>query len=101
MDFFICPIRGKATAANFSILSVLIVEKEAGQTKQTKPSKFSKRSWRASAASIQQRREESMHRRHPFALYGSGEKDASMAGRKTHNVCPAASTHEVSFLGAV
>ncbi|XP_011607908.1 centriole, cilia and spindle-associated protein isoform X1 [Takifugu rubripes] len=70
-------------------------EKEAGQTKQTQPSKFSKRSWRVSAASTQQRREESMHRRHPFALYGSGEKDASMAGRKTHNVCPAASTREI------
>uniref|UniRef100_A0A3B5KPT9 Centriole, cilia and spindle-associated protein b n=1 Tax=Takifugu rubripes TaxID=31033 RepID=A0A3B5KPT9_TAKRU len=67
----------------------------AGQTKQTQPSKFSKRSWRVSAASTQQRREESMHRRHPFALYGSGEKDASMAGRKTHNVCPAASTREI------
>ncbi|TWW67293.1 Centriole, cilia and spindle-associated protein [Takifugu flavidus] len=90
-----CFYKGNATAENFSILSVLIVEKEAGQTKQTQPSKFSKRSWRVSAASTQQRREESMHRRHPFALYGSGEKDASMAGRKTHNVCPAASTREI------
>lgn len=98
-DSFICPTLGNTTEANFSILSVLIAEKEPRQTKQTKPSKFSKRSWRVSAASTQQRREESMHRRHPFALYGSGEKDASMAGRKTHNVCPAASTREVSFLG--
>ncbi|MEQ2172222.1 hypothetical protein GOODEAATRI_018865 [Goodea atripinnis] len=32
---------------------------------------------------------------HPFALYGSGEKDADIAGRKTHNVGPAASTAEI------
>lgn len=32
---------------------------------------------------------------HPFALYGSGERDADAAGRKTHNVRPAASTRHI------
>lgn len=81
----------------FSLSSFQIVEKKGGKTKQRKPSKSSKRSWRVSAASAQQRGEDSKHMRHPFALYGSGEKDANMAGRKTHNVCPTASTQEVSF----
>lgn len=42
--------------------------------------------------------EESKDGKHPFALYGSGEKEADIAGRKTHNVGPAASTNEVFFL---
>lgn len=33
--------------------------------------------------------------RHPFALYGSGEKQTDMASRKTHNVGPVASTSEI------
>ncbi|XP_072533109.1 centriole, cilia and spindle-associated protein [Salminus brasiliensis] len=33
--------------------------------------------------------------RHPFAMYGSGEKQAEMASKKTHNVGPAASTKEI------
>ncbi|XP_067277081.1 centriole, cilia and spindle-associated protein [Pseudorasbora parva] len=33
--------------------------------------------------------------RHPFALYGSGEKQTDMASRKTHNVGPATSTAEI------
>ncbi|XP_019751435.1 centriole, cilia and spindle-associated protein [Hippocampus comes] len=33
--------------------------------------------------------------KHPFALYASGEKDADVAGRKTHNVRPACSTNEI------
>lgn len=35
--------------------------------------------------------------RHPFALYGSGERDADISGRKTHNVGPAASTKQVCY----
>lgn len=38
--------------------------------------------------------------RHPFALYGWGEKQADMASKKTHNVCPAASTGEVTDCSA-
>lgn len=33
--------------------------------------------------------------RHPFALYGAGEKQTDMASKKTHNVGPAASTAEI------
>ncbi|KAL4640855.1 centriole, cilia and spindle-associated protein-like [Arapaima gigas] len=33
--------------------------------------------------------------RHPFALYGSGEKQAAMAAKRTHNVLPCASTKEI------
>ncbi|XP_012669773.1 centriole, cilia and spindle-associated protein [Clupea harengus] len=33
--------------------------------------------------------------KHPFALYGGGERQADMASKKTHNVCPAASTKEI------
>lgn len=36
--------------------------------------------------------------RHPFALYGSGERQTDMASKKTHNVGPATSTAEVSVL---
>ncbi|RXN25430.1 cilia and spindle-associated -like protein [Labeo rohita] len=33
--------------------------------------------------------------RHPFALYGAGERQTDMASKKTHNVGPAASTAEI------
>ncbi|KAG7462960.1 hypothetical protein MATL_G00190200 [Megalops atlanticus] len=33
--------------------------------------------------------------RHPFALYGWAEQQADMAGKKTHNVRPVASTREI------
>lgn len=80
-------------------LSFLLADKDTGAIKQSKPSKLSRQAWRSQRvrpAPAQQSREDSQDRRHPFALYGSGEKDADTAGRKTHNVCPAASTHEVT-----
>lgn len=79
----------------------LFAEKDAGGAQQNKPSKPSKQTWRSQRvrpAPSQQPRQDSKDKRHPFALYGSGEKDADMAGRKTHNVCPAASTHEVTLV---
>lgn len=82
-------------------LSLLFAEKDASGAQQSKPSKSSKQAWRSlrvRPAPARQPREDGKDRRHPFALYGSGEKDADIAGRKTHNVCPAASTHEVTFL---
>lgn len=82
-------------------LSFLFAEKDTGGAQQSKPSKSSKQTWRSlrvRPAPARQPREDSKDRRHPFALYGSGEKEADIAGRKTHNVCPAASTHEVIFL---
>ncbi|KAM6943612.1 centriole, cilia and spindle-associated protein [Xenentodon cancila] len=68
------------------------------QPQQKKPSKSSKQTWRSQRvrpALLQQPKEDSKESRHPFALYGSGEKDADIAARKTHNVGPAASTTEI------
>ncbi|KAG7236027.1 hypothetical protein INR49_001427, partial [Caranx melampygus] len=64
---------------------------------QNKPSKPSKKSWHSQRVrpSPRQLKEGSKESRHPFALYGSGERDADIAGRKTHNVGPAASTTEI------
>jgi len=56
------------------------------------------RSQRVRPAPAEPPRDDGKDRRHPFALYGSGEKEADMASRKTHNVGPAASTTEVLFL---
>ncbi|XP_039987351.1 centriole, cilia and spindle-associated protein [Xiphias gladius] len=75
-------------------------ERDTGrhQPQQSKPSKSSKKNWRSQQvrpAPSRQPMEDSMESRHPFALYGSGEKDADIAGRKTHNVGPAASTNEI------
>ncbi|XP_040888451.1 centriole, cilia and spindle-associated protein [Toxotes jaculatrix] len=65
------------------------------QPQQSKPSKQTWRSQKVRPAPSRQPREDSKETRHPFALYGSGEKDADIAGRKTHNVGPAASTNEI------
>lgn len=64
-------------------------------SKSSKPSKQMWRTERVRPAPVRQAEEDSKESRHPFALYGSGEKDADMAGRKTHNVGPAASTNEI------
>ncbi|XP_059213333.1 centriole, cilia and spindle-associated protein isoform X1 [Centropristis striata] len=76
------------------------VERDTGglRPQPSKPSKSSKQTWRSQRvrpAATQQLRDDSKESRHPFALYGSGEKDADMASRKTHNVGPAASTTEI------
>ncbi|XP_029903194.1 centriole, cilia and spindle-associated protein [Myripristis murdjan] len=73
-------------------------DRGAGHRQQTKTSKGSRPSWRASRvrpAPLQVPREDNKESRHPFALYGCGERDADMAARKTHNVGPAASTTEI------
>ncbi|XP_071344206.1 centriole, cilia and spindle-associated protein [Trachinotus anak] len=75
-------------------------ERDTGrqQPHRSKPSKYSKQTWssqRVRPASSRQPRRDSKESRHPFALYGSGEKDADIAGRKTHNVGPVASTTEI------
>ncbi|XP_062274533.1 centriole, cilia and spindle-associated protein [Scomber scombrus] len=65
---------------------------------RSKPPKMSKRTWRSQRvrpAPALQPKEESKDSKHPFALYGSGEKDADIAGRKTHNVGPSASTTQI------
>ncbi|XP_075905916.1 centriole, cilia and spindle-associated protein isoform X2 [Nelusetta ayraudi] len=75
-----------------------LTDKTTGGIIQSKPSKQSRqarRSHHVKPVAAQQSREDSQESRHPFALYGSGEKDADTAGRKTHNVCPVASTHQI------
>ncbi|KAL7405918.1 hypothetical protein ABVT39_010128 [Epinephelus coioides] len=75
-------------------------ERDTGvpRSRQSKPPKASKQTWRSQRvrpAPTRQPRDDSKESRHPFALYGSGEKDADMASRKTHNVGPVASTTEI------
>uniref|UniRef100_G3PUP5 Centriole, cilia and spindle-associated protein b n=2 Tax=Gasterosteus aculeatus aculeatus TaxID=481459 RepID=G3PUP5_GASAC len=65
------------------------------QTKPSKSSKHTRRFRRVRPAPTRQPTDDTKDGRHPFALYGSGEKDADMASRKTHNVGPAASTNEI------
>uniref|UniRef100_A0A671U6G1 Centriole, cilia and spindle-associated protein b n=1 Tax=Sparus aurata TaxID=8175 RepID=A0A671U6G1_SPAAU len=69
-----------------------------GGPQESKPPRSSKHFWRSQRvrpAATRQPKEDSKDSRHPFALYGSGEKDADIASRKTHNVGPAASTKEI------
>ncbi|XP_029001076.1 centriole, cilia and spindle-associated protein [Betta splendens] len=72
---------------------------EAGPPPQhNERTKSTKRTWRyqqVRPASSGQHVEDNKGSRHPFALYGSGEKAADIAARKTHNVGPAASTREI------
>uniref|UniRef100_A0A1A8KMA6 Centriole, cilia and spindle-associated protein b n=1 Tax=Nothobranchius kuhntae TaxID=321403 RepID=A0A1A8KMA6_NOTKU len=67
-------------------------------SQKTKPSRSTKQTHhlqQVRASPLQQPREDTKESRHPFALYGCGEKDADISGRKTHNVCAAASTSEI------
>ncbi|XP_047435782.1 centriole, cilia and spindle-associated protein [Mugil cephalus] len=64
----------------------------------SKPPKSRSQAWRSQRvrpAPSRQPKEDMKEGRHPFALYGSGEKDANIASRKTHNVGPVASTNEI------
>ncbi|XP_056268239.1 centriole, cilia and spindle-associated protein isoform X1 [Pseudoliparis swirei] len=75
-------------------------ERDTGgaRPQQSKAAKSSKQMWRSQRvrpAPAEPPRDDGKDRRHPFALYGSGEKEADMASRKTHNVGPAASTTEI------
>jgi len=87
----------------WSVLSFPVSEKGTGgpRPQQRKPSKSAKQTWRSQRvrpAPLRQPREDSKDSKHPFALYGSGEKDADIAGRKTYNVGPATSTTGVIVL---
>ncbi|RVE74669.1 hypothetical protein OJAV_G00024290 [Oryzias javanicus] len=69
--------------------------REFMQPQLRKSSKSTKRAQRVRPAPPRQPRKDAKESRHPFALYGSGERSADMAGRRTHNVGPAASTTEI------
>nr|XP_029495714.1 centriole, cilia and spindle-associated protein isoform X1 [Oncorhynchus nerka] len=65
-------------------------KKPEAQTK-TKQSRKPPRAW----SQLRKPKETDKKNRHPFALYGGGDKPAEMARKKTHNVGPAASTKEI------
>uniref|UniRef100_A0A3Q3E9T7 Centriole, cilia and spindle-associated protein b n=1 Tax=Labrus bergylta TaxID=56723 RepID=A0A3Q3E9T7_9LABR len=78
--------------------TVMYALNDTGGRQQSKSSKTQKQAWRSQRvrpAQPQPPEGDSKESKHPFALYGSGEKDADMAARKTHNVIPAASTTEI------
>lgn len=73
--------------------------KEADKTSRTgrRPSRsaLSSRNDRRSAKSPQ-KTDAPKENKHPFALYGWGEKQTDTGSQKTHNVCASASVNEVS-----
>uniref|UniRef100_A0A8C7XYZ4 Centriole, cilia and spindle-associated protein b n=1 Tax=Oryzias sinensis TaxID=183150 RepID=A0A8C7XYZ4_9TELE len=71
------------------------VSADFAQPQLRKSSKTTKRAQKVRPTPPRQPRKDAKESRHPFALYGSGERSADMAGRRTHNVGPAASTTEI------
>uniref|UniRef100_A0A8C5EYU9 Centriole, cilia and spindle associated protein n=1 Tax=Gopherus evgoodei TaxID=1825980 RepID=A0A8C5EYU9_9SAUR len=61
---------------------------------QPSRSALSSRNDRRSAKSPQ-RTDAAKEHKHPFALYGWGEKRTDTGSQKTHNVCASASVHEI------
>uniref|UniRef100_A0A8C2STT0 Centriole, cilia and spindle associated protein n=1 Tax=Coturnix japonica TaxID=93934 RepID=A0A8C2STT0_COTJA len=72
--------------------------KEADKTSRTgrRPSQsaLSSRNDRRSAKSPQ-KADAPKENKHPFALYGSGERQTDTGSQKTHNVCASASVNEI------
>ncbi|XP_030628193.1 centriole, cilia and spindle-associated protein [Chanos chanos] len=75
----------------------LITDPETEPSSQSKPKSKPRHSRKPSRlkAHVHTIKDTDKENRHPFALYGSGERQADMASKKTHNVCPAASTSEI------
>ncbi|XP_061132099.1 centriole, cilia and spindle-associated protein [Syngnathus typhle] len=67
----------------------------APRKQQTKPQRIPKFTCVQRVKKTAVARPPDENRRHPFALYASGEKDADTAGKKTYNVRPAASTNQI------
>uniref|UniRef100_A0A8C6UX33 Centriole, cilia and spindle-associated protein b n=1 Tax=Neogobius melanostomus TaxID=47308 RepID=A0A8C6UX33_9GOBI len=87
--------RGSGVVQQLSVLHAKHAQEAEGpQTQQNNTSK-QRRVLRLKPMPTQQSKEDSKQSRHPFVLYASGEKDSDMASRKTHNVCPVASTQEI------
>ncbi|KAG7279150.1 hypothetical protein CRUP_022345 [Coryphaenoides rupestris] len=95
--------RGEAAIANSKMLVNSLedrpdTERKSHQPKQVKTfSKATKpvqQGKRVRSAPKHKPRQDHMEGRHPFALYGRGERAADMAAKRTHNVGPAASTVE-------
>nr|XP_025039867.1 centriole, cilia and spindle-associated protein isoform X2 [Pelodiscus sinensis] len=74
--------------------SVKQTDKSTSRTGQhPSQSALSSRNDRRSAKSPQ-RTDVAKEHKHPFALYGWGEKHTDTGSQKTHNVCASASVHE-------
>ncbi|KAL0983811.1 hypothetical protein UPYG_G00133070 [Umbra pygmaea] len=65
--------------------------------KKTDTKTKAKQTRKPSRARIQLRKpkEPDKENRHPFAMYGGGDRPVEMASKKTHNVGPAASTNKI------
>ncbi|NXI48560.1 CCSAP protein, partial [Galbula dea] len=70
--------------------------KEADKPSRTgrRPSALSSRNGRRSAKSPQ-KTDAPKENKHPFALYGWGERQTDTGSQKTHNVCASASANEI------
>ncbi|XP_063048063.1 centriole, cilia and spindle-associated protein [Engraulis encrasicolus] len=68
------------------------VKPKAGQRVSRKPSQAKRK---PSKRQDPHDNKDAKENRHPFAMYGAGDREADMALKKTHNVCPVASTKEI------
>ncbi|KAM6977894.1 centriole, cilia and spindle-associated protein [Aplochiton taeniatus] len=70
-------------------------ERDAVKPVPSQQPKLPRRTPRVRPAPLRNPVEVKKENRHPFALYGAGERQADMAARKTHNVGPVQSTNEI------
>lgn len=61
-----------------------------------RPSPLSAGGSRRAVRSPQRSSSKIRQKKHPFALYGWGERQTDTGSQKTHNVCASAPVHEVS-----
>ena len=67
----------------------------SGPKPRHQPSALFARGTRKAVRSPQRSSSKIKEKRHPFALYGWGEKQTDTGSQKTHNVCASAPVHEV------
>uniref|UniRef100_A0ABK0LRN8 Centriole, cilia and spindle-associated protein n=1 Tax=Rattus norvegicus TaxID=10116 RepID=A0ABK0LRN8_RAT len=67
----------------------------SGPGPRQQPSALCARGSKKAARSPQRSTSKIKENKHPFALYGWGERQMDMGSQKTHNVCASASVHEI------
>lgn len=67
----------------------------SGPGPRQQPSALSARGSKKAARSPQRATSKMKENKHPFALYGWGERQTDTGSQRTHNVCASASVHEV------
>lgn len=67
----------------------------SGPGPRQQPSTLCARGSKKATRSPQRSTSKLKENKHPFALYGWGEKQMDLGSQKTHNVCASASVHEV------